>query len=84
MPPSLTELIVGLAETYAAIGAVFACAFVSRGVSRIDPMAHRAPWSFRILIAPGAAVFWPLLLMRWAAGAVAPPVEVNAHRRAAR
>jgi hypothetical protein len=80
----LATLLVGLFSTYFTIGAVFAVAFVVCGVDRIDPMARGAGWGFRLLIVPGSAIFWPLLLLRWAAGSVAPPVETNAHRRMAR
>ena len=84
MTPSWAELVVGLATLYAVAGALFALAFVSRGVTRIDPLAAGSSWSFRLLIAPGTVVFWPLLLLRWAAGSIAPPIEANAHRRRAR
>lgn len=81
---SIASLLVGLAGLYAAAGIVFAIPFAARGVERIDPLGAGAPWSFRLLVVPGTVVFWPLLLLRWAAGSVAPPVEVNAHRRTAR
>lgn len=84
MTPSLAELLVGLLTLYALAGAVFAVPFAVRGVTRVDPLGAGSPWSFRLLILPGTVVFWPLLLLRWAAGSVAPPVEANAHRRAAR
>jgi hypothetical protein len=83
MTHPLATLLVGLLSTYFAIGAAFAAVFVVRGVDRIDPMARAAGWGFRLLIAPGSAIFWPLLLLRWAAGSMAPPVEANAHRRIA-
>ncbi len=81
---STASLLVGLAGLYAAAGAVFAVPFTVRGIERIDPLGAGSPWSFRLLIVPGTIVFWPLLLLRWAAGSMAPPVEVNAHRRGAR
>jgi hypothetical protein len=84
MPMFLAELIVGLAQAYGLIGLLVALPFAARAVDRIDPQARGAPWAFRVLIVPGTAIFWPLLLLRWAAGSVAPPVEVNAHRRTAR
>ena len=84
MSPSFAHLLVGLAAFYAAAGALFAGPFVFRGLERIDPLGAGSPWSFRLLIIPGTVVFWPLLMLRWAAGSVAPPVEVNAHRRSAR
>jgi hypothetical protein len=74
MTHPLATLLVGLLSTYFAIGAAFAVVFVLRGVGRIDPMARGAGWSFRLLIAPGSAIFWSLLLLRCAAGSVAPPV----------
>jgi hypothetical protein len=84
MTRTLATLLVGLLTTYLGIGTAFAAAFVVSGVDRIDPMAKGAGWAFRVLIAPGATLFWPLLIVRWAAGSAAPPVETNAHRRRAR
>jgi hypothetical protein len=83
MTPGLAELLLGLAGGYAGAGLCFAVPFVTIGVGRIDPVAAGSPWSFRLLIVPGTIVFWPVLLRRWAAGATAPPVEINAHRRRA-
>lgn len=83
MSHPIAALIVGLASTYLGIGAAFALVFVTRGVQQIDPVARGAGWGFRLLIAPGSAIFWPLLLVRWGAGSMAPPVETNAHRRLA-
>ena len=84
MSHPLATLLVGLLTTYLGIGAAFAAVFVAVGVQRIDPMARGAGWGFRLLIAPGATLFWPLLVVRWAAGSVRPPIETNAHRRLAR
>jgi hypothetical protein len=83
MTHPLATLFVGLLTTYLGIGTAFSVVFVAIGVDRIDPMARGAGWGFRLLIAPGAALFWPLLLGRWVAGSVAPAVETNAHRRRA-
>jgi hypothetical protein len=48
---------------YAAAGIATALAFVSFGVTRVQP----APVSLgaRILILPGAAALWPYVLTRW-------------------
>ena len=70
--------------SYAAIGLVFALLFVTLGVQRVDPAAKSGTVGFRIMILPGAAAFWPLLLKRWLSGVKAPPGETNAHRRRAR
>ena len=83
MPLELARWIVRLLLGYLAIGAVFAPAFALFGVGRIDPDARGATWGFRVLILPGTAALWPLLLRRWWRGRH-PPEERNAHRRAAR
>lgn len=80
---ALAEFLVAAAGSYLAAGLVFALAFVTAGVQRVDPAARGAPWGFRLLILPGAAALWPLLLARWVRGAP-PPTERNAHRDAAR
>ncbi|MHC5211848.1 MAG: hypothetical protein ACYTG2_14100 [Planctomycetota bacterium] len=78
------EWIVGAAGIYLAIGLVFALAFVWRGVSRVDPAAAGGSLGFRLLIVPGAAALWPLLLRRWMSGARRPPAPRDPHRLAAR
>jgi hypothetical protein len=60
---------------YLAGGLLFAVPFVLLGVKKIDPHAMQGTWGFRLLIIPGAAVFWPLLLRRWLTGVPAPPEE---------
>ena len=50
---------------YMAIGAVFAGVFVARGVAMVDHAAAGSGWAFRLLIAPGVAALWPLMLSRW-------------------
>lgn len=80
---AFAELLVAAAGAWLAAGLVFALAFVTAGVQRVDPAARGAPWGFRLLILPGAAALWPLLLLRWVRGG-SPPAERNAHRDAAR
>lgn len=50
---------------YAAIGMLFGLVFTWRGIDRIDPAAHGAPWTFRLLILPGVIALWPWLALRW-------------------
>jgi hypothetical protein len=54
---------------YAGVGLLIAIAFVTRGVGVVDHAARGAPWPFRLLILPGAAALWPLILVRWTAAA---------------
>jgi vacuolar-type H+-ATPase subunit I/STV1 len=65
---------------YAALGFLFAVAFVSFGVTRMDPEARGTKLGFRLLIMPGVMAFWPLLLQRWIGGATEPPAERDPHR----
>jgi len=82
MPLSIASLLVNVFLIYAAIGLVFAIAFVWRGAGAVDPVARQGTRSFKLLIIPGCAAFWPWLLLRWIRGQ-SPRDERNPHRRAA-
>jgi hypothetical protein len=83
MAESIARGCLWLAGSYAIAGLVFACAFSAAGAARVDPAARGASFGFHVLIVPGAAALWPLLLRRWLRGDRMPPVERNAHRKAA-
>ena len=55
-----------LAQAWAAVGAVIACAFLLIAIDRTDPGARRA-YAFRPLLIPGIVLLWPLVLVRWLA-----------------
>lgn len=76
----IVALFVDALSLYAVLGVVFAAAFVSVGVKRIDAQAVGTGVGFRILIFPGSVAFWPLLLRRWATGIAEPPLERNPHQ----
>jgi hypothetical protein len=59
------DIILTLAGTYAVCGLLFAAAFVTAGVGRVDTAARGAPPAFRLLILPGSVALWPFLLARW-------------------
>ena len=75
--------IVRLLEFYLLAGVLFGIPFVLRGVARVDPVARKGTWGFRLVVLPGVIALWPLLLWRWVGGRQ-PPRERNAHRDAAR
>ena len=79
MPEPLARLILVVIGTYAGLGCVFAPLFVWKGAAKIDPVAAKGSWGFRWIIMPGAALFWPLLLLRWLRGQ-GTPVERSPHR----
>jgi hypothetical protein len=54
-----------LAGMYVAIGVAFAAVFVAVGIGRVDPVARQAPLGFRLIVMPGCAALWPLMLTRW-------------------
>ena len=61
----VAEFFVAALAVYGLAGAVFAVAFVLFGIHRIDPVAEHSPTGFRLIVIPGVAALWPLLLTRW-------------------
>lgn len=68
---------------YVALGVLFALAFVTRGVGRLDPSAKKGTIGFRLIIFPGVVALWPILAKRWYKGMNEPPEEETPHRVAA-
>lgn len=50
--------------TYVVLGTLVAVLFVVFGISRVMPRASVTPGA-RLLLVPGAAALWPLVLARW-------------------
>jgi hypothetical protein len=65
MAGALVSGVMLVLSAYLALGAVFALAYVTVGIGRVDPSAKGAPWTFRVLVFPGVAALWPLLLRLW-------------------
>lgn len=59
------SLVLGAIGIYLLMGLLFAAWFVAFGVGRVDPVARGAGVGFRVLIAPGCAALWPVLLVKW-------------------
>jgi hypothetical protein len=62
----VAQLLLGTVLAYLAGGLLFAVAFVTAGVGRVDAVARGTSAGFRLLILPGAAALWPPLAVRWA------------------
>jgi nucleoside recognition membrane protein YjiH len=77
-PPLLAVL-----GIYLLIGFFFAIPFAIIAAKKIEPSAAGGTWGFKLLIIPGSAIFWPLLLKRWILNS-SPPEECSAHRNAAK
>jgi len=80
MLEQIARIVVYAFYGYALSGVVFAAAFVTVGVKRIDEQAVGTGVGFRLLIFPGCVALWPMLLRRWAGGKTEPPEEENPHR----
>jgi hypothetical protein len=80
--------LLALTGVYLLIGLFFAIPFVIKGAGACDSAAHKAKLPFRLVILPGVAALWVLLLPKWRAaargegvlGAVETPVSPTALR----
>ena len=59
------SVLLSIAGIYLVAGFLFAIAFITKGVSRIDEGAHGSSWGFKVIIIPGTIIFWPFLLSKW-------------------
>ncbi len=62
---NVIEIMLMALGVYLAIGVLFAVAFAFVGAGKIDEVARHGPIGFRVLIVPGAAALWPMLLVKW-------------------
>jgi len=61
----LAQIGLAILGVYLALGVLFGIAFVIAGVQRLDHGAAGCGFGFRLLILPGTAALWPLMLTRW-------------------
>jgi len=59
----LSITILAALGVYAVLGVGFAAWFLSGGLARLDAGAGHAPIGFRLIIAPGVAALWIVLLV---------------------
>ncbi len=50
---------------YYALGVLFAIVFITMGISKVDEGAKETSIGFRLILIPGIALFWPVLLNKW-------------------
>lgn len=64
MDPALAEAVLTGLGLYFLTGLLFALTFVTVLIKRFDSnAAEAAPLQFRLLIVPGVAALWPILLL---------------------
>jgi hypothetical protein len=61
----VAQLVILIVSVYAAAGFLFGVAFVTAGVGRVDETARVSGAGFRLIILPGSAALWPVLLVKW-------------------
>lgn len=59
------NIFVGLFYLYLGIGFVFGLWFVFKGVNKVDPGIEGADWKLRLLLLPGSAGLWPIMLQKF-------------------
>jgi len=62
---TVADWLVNLLIAYGLLGVLFAVVFVTKGISRVDPVTKGSGAGFRLIVLPGSAALWPLLLVRW-------------------
>lgn len=67
-------------QYYVGIGLLVSPIAIFLGGARIDRALPASSLGFRILILPGAAMLWPIVLVRCLRGGGTPRIERNAHR----
>jgi hypothetical protein len=60
---AISMVLLYLLAAYAAVGIVAALAFVTVGVTQVQPLPVTV--GARILLLPGAFVLWPCVVARW-------------------
>jgi hypothetical protein len=65
MSAATAHIVVAALAVYLAAGVAVALPLVIFGLRRLDAATHGAPWTFRVLVFPGAVALWPFLLRRW-------------------
>lgn len=62
---AVAEWFINLLGVYTGIGLLFAIAFLTVGISQVDPDSKGSGVGFRLIILPGVAALWPVLFTRW-------------------
>ena len=71
----VAELLVDALTAYGLAGAVFAVAFVTMGIQRVDSVAEHAPLGFRLIVLPGVVagmILLPIMPIMSRFGATGP------------
>jgi hypothetical protein len=62
---NIVTVLLLITSVYLIAGFLFAIAFITKGITKVDEGASGSGWGFRIIIIPGIMVFWPVLLKKW-------------------
>jgi hypothetical protein len=53
---------------YLGVGLAFALTMIAGGFRRLDPLAQAAPWHVKLVLIPGLAALWPIMLIKFVRG----------------
>ena len=59
------SIILTIALIYLLMGVLFAFAFLSKGMQKLDKDTKNTNIFFKLLILPGVIFFWIVLLLKW-------------------
>jgi hypothetical protein len=62
----MIEIVLAVLAVYLALGVLFALVFHFAGLKKVDPVVAGGGFFFRLLITPGIAGLWPVMLAKWA------------------
>ncbi|MBI4274591.1 MAG: hypothetical protein HY659_07825 [Rhizobiales bacterium] len=62
---AIATILLAAIAFYAVAGIVLAIAFVTYGVTRVLPEPVTVTFGARLVLLPGAAALWPVVLRRW-------------------
>ncbi len=58
-------ILLWILAAYLTGGLAFLIALLAKGLSKVDQNAGEVSMIFKVLIAPGIILFWPILLSKW-------------------
>lgn len=80
----MLNIILYIGAFYLAIGVLFGVIFLLFRINKVDVAAVGSSVWFKLMILPGIAALWPVLVSGWLKGVDGQPIERTAHRDAGR
>lgn len=62
---NILELILITLAAYLGLGIIIACLYLIKAIHKVDQTAISTSLGFKLIIFPGLAMLWPIMLMKW-------------------